>query len=220
MLGGRGFSLIPFEGLHAIIFANPRLLLPTKSVVAYARKQSRSTIFEWQEKEKGWYLYASEYPPGWVKKVKVVNLSVLTKKGLMTWNVKPKFAKKGDDSSETCSNIIPYGDGLPPIGNIVLENSPPPLLLLVLVPADVLLQASLCPPLQGHPWMLLLPIGLVAIKERRLHQPSLPPPRGEYVISKFHHFFILIIYRAFLWLIPYVYLFLSFFFFFSSSLAV
>ena len=126
MLGGRGFSLIPFEGLHAIIFANPRLLLPTKSVVAYARKQSRSTIFEWQEKEKGWYLYASEYPPGWVKKVKVVNLSVLTKKGLMTWNVKPKFAKKGDDSSETCSNIIPYGDGLPPIGNIVFENSPPP----------------------------------------------------------------------------------------------
>ena len=62
--------------------------------------------------------------------------------------------------------------------------------------------------------MLLLPIGLVAIKERRLHQPSLPPPRGEYVISKFHHFFILIIYRAFLWLIPYVYLFLFFFFFF------
>ena len=101
MLGGRGFSLIPFEGLHAIIFANPRLLLPTKFVVAYARKQSRSTIFEWQEKEKGWYLYASEYPSGWVKKVKVVNLSVLTKKGLMTWNVKPKFAKKGDDSSET-----------------------------------------------------------------------------------------------------------------------
>ena len=219
LLGGRGFSLIPFEGLHAIIFANPRLLLPTKSVVAYARKQSRSTIFEWQEKEKGWYLYASEYPPGWVKKVKVVNLSVLTKKGLMTWNVKPKFAKRGDDSFETCSDIILYGGGLPPIGNIVLENSPPPLLLLVLVPADVLLQASLCPPLQGHPWMLLLPIGLVAIKERRLHQPSLPPPRGEYVISKFHHFFILIIYRAFLWLIPYVYLFLSSFCF-SSSLVV
>ena len=33
LLGGRGFSLIPLEGLHAIISANPQLLLPTKSVV-------------------------------------------------------------------------------------------------------------------------------------------------------------------------------------------
>ena len=220
LLGGHGFSLIPLEGLHAIIFANPRLLLPTKSVVAYDRKQSWSTIFEWKEKEKGWYLYASEYPPGLVKKVKVVNLLVPVKKGSVTWNVKPKFAKRGDDSFETCSDIILYGGGLPPIGNIVLESSPPPpFLLLSLVPADILLQASLSPPLQGHPWMLLLLVGLVAIKERRLHQPGLPPPRGEYVISKFHHFFILIIYRAFLWLIPYVYLFLSSFCF-SSSLVV
>ena len=31
-------SLIPPEGLLAIISANPRLLLPTKSMVAYARK--------------------------------------------------------------------------------------------------------------------------------------------------------------------------------------
>ena len=38
LLGGRGFSLIPPEGLHAIIFVNPCLLLPTKSMVAYARK--------------------------------------------------------------------------------------------------------------------------------------------------------------------------------------
>ena len=52
LLGGRGFSLIPHEGLHAIISANPQLLLPTKFVVAYARKQSKSTIFEWKEKEK------------------------------------------------------------------------------------------------------------------------------------------------------------------------
>ena len=122
LLGGHGFSL---EGLHAIIFANPRLLLPTKSVVAYDRKQSWSTIFEWKEKEKGWYLYASEYPPGLVKKVKVVNLLVPVKKGSVTWNVKPKFAKRGDDSFETCSDIILYGGGLPPIGNIVLESFPP-----------------------------------------------------------------------------------------------
>ena len=36
-LGNRGFSLIPPDGLHTIISANPRLHLPTKFVVAYAR---------------------------------------------------------------------------------------------------------------------------------------------------------------------------------------
>ena len=60
--------------------------------------------------------------------------------------------------------------------------------------------------------MLLLPAGLIAIKGRHLHQPYLPLPKGEYVISKLYPFFILIIYRAFLQLTPYVYLFLSFFF--------
>ena len=62
VLGGRGFSLVPREGVYAIISSNLQLLLPTKSVVAYARKQSRSTIFEWQEMEKGWYLYVGEFP--------------------------------------------------------------------------------------------------------------------------------------------------------------
>ena len=38
LLGGCGFSLIPTKSLHAIISTNPWLLLPTKSVVAYARK--------------------------------------------------------------------------------------------------------------------------------------------------------------------------------------
>ena len=37
LLAGRGFSLIPLESLHAIISVNPQLLLPTMSVVAYAR---------------------------------------------------------------------------------------------------------------------------------------------------------------------------------------
>ena len=69
LLGSYGFSLIPPDGLHAIISTSPRLLLPTKFVVAYARKQIRSTIFEWQAKEKGWYLYAGEYPTSWEKKV-------------------------------------------------------------------------------------------------------------------------------------------------------
>ena len=52
LLGSREFSLIPPDGFSAIISANPWLLLPTKSVVAYARKQSRSAIFEWVEKER------------------------------------------------------------------------------------------------------------------------------------------------------------------------
>ena len=38
LLGNRGFSLVPPNGLHAVISANHRLLLPTKSVMAYARK--------------------------------------------------------------------------------------------------------------------------------------------------------------------------------------
>ena len=38
LLDGHRFSFIPLEGLRAIISANPRLLLPTKFVVAYARK--------------------------------------------------------------------------------------------------------------------------------------------------------------------------------------
>ena len=64
LLGSREFFLIPSDGLHAVISTNLRLLLSTKSMVAYARKQSRSAIFEWQAKEKGWYLYASKYPTG------------------------------------------------------------------------------------------------------------------------------------------------------------
>ena len=46
LLGNCRFSLIPPDGFHAIIYANLQLLLPTKSVVAYARKQNRSVIFE------------------------------------------------------------------------------------------------------------------------------------------------------------------------------
>ena len=121
-MGGSGFSLIPLEGLRAIISANPQLLLPTKFVVAYARKQSKSTIFEWKEKEKWWYLYAGEYPVSWEKKVRVLNLPALAKKGLMSWTAKPKLAKRGDDSFETCFDIVPYEGDLPLIGNIVLES--------------------------------------------------------------------------------------------------
>ena len=55
LLGRRGFSLIPPDGLNAIISANPQLLLPSKSVVAYARKQSQSAIFKWDAEERGWF---------------------------------------------------------------------------------------------------------------------------------------------------------------------
>ena len=34
--------------------------------------------------------------------------------------------KRGDDSSETCFDIVPYKGNLPSIGNIVFEGSPPP----------------------------------------------------------------------------------------------
>ena len=75
---------------------------------------------------KGWYLYAGEYPAGWEKKVKVVNLPTPKKKGLVSQTTKPKYAKREDDSSKTYSDIVPYKGGIPPIGNIVLKSSPPP----------------------------------------------------------------------------------------------
>ena len=55
LMGSRGFSLVPPDGLNAIISANPWLLLPSKSMLAYARKQSQSAIFEWDEEKRGWY---------------------------------------------------------------------------------------------------------------------------------------------------------------------
>ena len=38
LTGSRGFSLIPPEGLGMVVSVNPCLLLPSKSVLAYARK--------------------------------------------------------------------------------------------------------------------------------------------------------------------------------------
>ena len=56
----------------------------------------------------------------------MTNLPIPTKKGSASWSAKPKIAKKGDDSFETCSDIVPFEGGLPPIGSIVLESSPSP----------------------------------------------------------------------------------------------
>ena len=58
---------------------------------------------------------------GWEKKVKVINIFVPSKKGF----ARSTSAKKGDDSSEACSDIVPFESDLPPVGNIVLESSPP-----------------------------------------------------------------------------------------------
>lgn len=125
LLGGHEFSLVPPEGLHAIISLNPWLLLPTKYVLANSRKQNVSAIFEWQEKEQGWFLYAGEFPHGWEKKVKLVNLPASTWKGSAFRSAKPKFPKKGIDASKVYSNIVPYKGGLLSISNIVLKSTPP-----------------------------------------------------------------------------------------------
>ena len=63
---------------------------------------------------------------GWEKKVRALNLPAPAKKGSVSQTAKPKSIKRRDDSSKTCSDIIPYKGGLPPIGNIVLKGSPPP----------------------------------------------------------------------------------------------
>ena len=56
----------------------------------------------------------------------MTNLPIPAKKGSASWSAKPKTAKKGDDSFEPCSDIVPFKGGLPLIGSIVLESSPSP----------------------------------------------------------------------------------------------
>ena len=90
LVGSCGFSLIPPDGLSLVISVNPRLLLPSKSVLAYARKQNRSAIFEWDEEKEGWYWHAGDYPLAWEKKVKVTNVFAPSKKA----PAKLKFACK------------------------------------------------------------------------------------------------------------------------------
>ena len=90
LAGSRGFSLTPPEGLGMVVSVNPRLLLPSKFVLAYARKQNWSAIFEWDAEKKGWFWHAGDYPHSWEKKVKVINLSVPSMKA----PAKPKSASK------------------------------------------------------------------------------------------------------------------------------
>ena len=65
-------------------------------MLAYANKQTRSAIFEWDEEEKGWYWHAGVHPLGWEKKVKVINVPALVRKGL----IKLKFASKPKSTSK------------------------------------------------------------------------------------------------------------------------
>ena len=81
LVGSHGFSLVPPDGLSVVISVNPRLLLPSKSVLAYVRKQNRFAIFEWDEEKRGWHWHAGDYPSGWEKKVKVTNIFMPSKKG-------------------------------------------------------------------------------------------------------------------------------------------
>ena len=89
-MGSHSFSLIPPDGLSMVISINPRLLLPSKSALVYAKRQNRSAIFEWDAEKKGWYWHAGNYPPGWEKKVKVINISIPSKKA----PAKPKSTGK------------------------------------------------------------------------------------------------------------------------------
>ena len=134
----------------------------------------------------------------------MVNLSVLTKKGSVSQFAKPQYTKRGDDSSETCSDIVPYEDGLPPIGNIVLKGSPPPSARTHSTGA--LLQANPSLLLHDHPQMLLLLVGPEVVRGRCLHHFFLLPPRGEYVIYNLTSSSFFLIHKAFLQPIPHAYL--------------
>ena len=59
LVGCCGFSLIPPDGLNIVISANPQLLLPSKSVLVYARKHNQSAIFKWDEEKEGWYWHTA-----------------------------------------------------------------------------------------------------------------------------------------------------------------
>ena len=170
LLGSCGFSLIPPDGLGMVISISPRLLLPSKSVLAYSRKQGWSAILEWDKEGGGWYWHTSDYLPVWEKKVKITNLFAPGKKG----PAKPKSSKKGGE-------VVPFESDLPPIGRIVLKGSLPSSARTRSSARPV--PASLSLLLHGHPQVLLLPAGHGAARER--HPLILCPPlSGGYVISK------------------------------------
>ena len=101
--------------------------------------------------------------------MKVTNIFVPVKKS----SAKSKSTKKGDDSFETCLDIVPFeSDLLLPF-------------LLAPIPTGTLLQVSLSLLLHGHLLTLVLLVGPKVARGRHpllLHPPLL---KGEYVISNF-----------------------------------
>ena len=54
LVGSHGFSLVPPDGLSVVISVNPRLLLPSKFVLAYTEKQiNQLSLSEMRRKEGG-----------------------------------------------------------------------------------------------------------------------------------------------------------------------
>ena len=107
--------------------------------------------------------------------MKVVNLPPPSKKGLVSRTTKPKSTKREDDSSEIYSDIIPYASGLPPIGNIVLEGSPPSSARTHSSRRSI---ASKPKPSALRPGMDALPSSRTrAERGRHLYHPPLPLPR-------------------------------------------
>ena len=113
----------------------------------------------------------------------MTNIFVPVKKSSTPQSTKSKSAKKGDNSSKTCSNIVPFKGDLPPVGNIVLESSPPPFARTH--SSRRLLQASLCLLLRGYLLMLFLLARPKVARGRHLLLLHPPLLRGEYVISNF-----------------------------------
>lgn len=92
-------------------------------------RQGWAGIFEWCEGQQDWFWYDGDFPQGWEKKVKISNAPPSTSKKSSTYrSTKPKSAKKSKgvatSTPTVCFDIVPYGEKLPPIGNIVLDETP------------------------------------------------------------------------------------------------
>ena len=124
----------------------------------------------------------------------MTHISVLVKKSSTPQSAKSKSAKKGDNSSKTYSNIVPFKGDLPPVGNTILESSLPPFTRTH--SSRRLLQASICLLLRGYLLMLFLLARPKVAKGRYLLLLHPPLLRGEYVISNFSSFS-LFFYRVF-----------------------
>ena len=106
----------------------------------------------------------------------MINTPVPSKKG----SAKPKSAKKGGDTSEACSDVVPFENGLPPIGNIVLEGSPTPSTRAHCSVRSTASKSKFA--VHNHLQMLPFLVGHEAVRKR--HPLILHPPLSQqYIIS-------------------------------------